>query len=247
MKSQLIIEKKLGISGDYQYRALRSKNFLQSNWHYNKLQALRILLNLNKNLKVLDLGIGSGNFEFEFAGQVQEITGVDYNDEAIIFAKDQLTKLKIKNVDLITDDIRNITKVIKLKKFDLILFIDIIEHLRFKDARRVIRNLRTLLKKNGRVCVITPNYNSPWHLIEVILDKIQVLPKLKGEQHLAKFHRTNLTQLFKSERYKTEVYTTFNLFSYLVPNKTLSTLLLRLELHNLLHGGNLLLGIFRKE
>ncbi|KKQ53087.1 MAG: hypothetical protein UT19_C0017G0003 [Candidatus Woesebacteria bacterium GW2011_GWB1_39_10b] len=82
---KIIIEKQLGIPGDYQYKALRSKNYLQSNWHRNKWLVIGNLLNQYKPEKVLDLGTGSGNFELIFSGMVKKIVGIDYNDEALNF------------------------------------------------------------------------------------------------------------------------------------------------------------------
>ena len=85
-----IIEKELGITGDYQYQALRKGNFLQSNWHANKLEIVKYLLKKYQPKSVLDLGAGSGNLELKFAHLVKKITAIDYNDEAVSFLKNKL-------------------------------------------------------------------------------------------------------------------------------------------------------------
>src|SRR5258706_1139906 len=96
--SSPIIEKQLGITGDYQFKAIRSRNYFQSNWHNNKLAVLQNLITKYQPQTVLDLGTGSGNFELTFANQLQKIVGVDYNDEALKFLEQELKKREIKNV-----------------------------------------------------------------------------------------------------------------------------------------------------
>lgn len=238
-----IIEKKLAIPPDYQYKAIRSANFFQASWHKNKLTVIDELLRTNRAMSVLDLGTGSGNFELEFAKRVKKIVGVDYNDEALGFLKEQLKIQKIKNVDLIYSDIRNITQKLK-GAFDAIVITDTIEHIPTDDARIVIRKLKHTLAPGGRAYVITPNYTSLWYVIELILDRYTIVPKLHGQQHLAKYSKTSLNDLFIQEGY-THVYSgSFNLVSYLTPYDGLNKLLCRIELQSPLPIGNLLVGIY---
>src|SRR5260221_5594765 len=105
MQSNLITEKKLGITGDYQFRALKAKKYLQANWHQNKLTIIEKLLDLYGTKSLLDLGTGSGNLELKFANRLNKIVGVDYNDEALSFLSKELKRRKIKNVKLIYHDI----------------------------------------------------------------------------------------------------------------------------------------------
>ena len=75
-----ITEKTLGITGNYQYQAIRSHNFFQSNWHHNKWLVVEKLLTTYQPKNVLDLGTGSGNFELGFHSRIKNIVGVDYNE-----------------------------------------------------------------------------------------------------------------------------------------------------------------------
>lgn len=72
-KKSQIIEKQLGITGDYQYKAIRSKNYLQANWHNNKMLAMKQQLDIHKPETGLDLGTGSGNFELLFAIDLKKL------------------------------------------------------------------------------------------------------------------------------------------------------------------------------
>jgi len=87
-----IVEKELGIPPDYQYKAITEGVWLQKNWHRNKFNVMRDLLDTKKSKVVLDLGTGSGNFEMLFSSLFKTIIGVDYNNEALSFFKISIKK-----------------------------------------------------------------------------------------------------------------------------------------------------------
>lgn len=239
-----IVEKKLGISPDYQYRQLRTRNFLFSNWHNNKLVVLTKILQMTKAQDVLDLGTGSGNFELKFAKKLRGITGFDYNDEAIKFLKSKLHERNITNVKLVVGDLREIEKAKIPQKFDLIIMTDVIEHIKVVDGSKLIFKLKSMLKKNGKICIITPNYKSAWLFLEWLLDILKVLPHFDGEQHLAKFYKQNLKIMFEKSGFKSLFFSTFNLFSYLFFTKKISAKLCKLEIWLKMPFGNLIVYLF---
>jgi 2-polyprenyl-3-methyl-5-hydroxy-6-metoxy-1,4-benzoquinol methylase len=240
--SKIIVEKELGIPPDYQYRAIRSKFFVQANWHRNKLESIASFI--KPKTRILDLGTGSGNFEFEFADKVSEIVGVDYNPEALAFLKEKLKEKNIKNVKLFLSDIRNLSKSGVMGKFDMIVAIDVIEHIGVSDAKKVVQYLKRLLKPSGKICIITPNYKSTWLVMESILDMLRLVPKMHGEQHLAKYYKENLVKLFEDEGLKAESISAFNLFSFMFCPAALAKKLCRLEIKSGIGYGNLVLGVF---
>jgi len=229
MPTAQIIEKKLNIPPDYQYQAINSHFWLQKNWHKNKYLVINNLLKPQKHHNVLDLGTGSGNFELLFARKVKSITGVDYNDSALNFLSHKLKKNKIKNVKLLQADIRKLPKSITKQKYHFIILIDVIEHIEIDQAQKLLANLKLLLKKNGRLLIITPNYYSPWIIIEPVLDIFTAIPKLRGQQHLAKFTSKNLSAILKKHNYKSIQFFSFNLFSFIFPN-FLDLQLIKLEI-----------------
>lgn len=241
-----IIEKKLGISGDYQFNAIRSKNFFQSNWHKNKLQVLEKLIKFNKKMLVLDLGTGSGNFEIRNHKRVREIFGVDYNNLALEFLQRYLKQNRIKNVTLIQADIKTINKL-DLPKCDCIVLIDVIEHLKMTDVKKLVGELKPFLKSDGIVGVVTPNYNSPWSVMEYLFDHALtfLLPRFGECQHLSRFNPANLKAVFEINGFRTRQLKTFNLFSWLLPPSA-SGRGLDIELLSNMKFGNLLIGVFKK-
>lgn len=246
-KKEEIVEKKLGIPPNYQYKALYESFFLQSNWHANKFTALDYCLDFNKKLSILDLGAGSGNFEIIFGKKVKRITAVDYRKEALDFLASVLSKKRISNVKLVECDIRNLNDIKNIGKYDLILLVDVIEHIQMEEADKMIKNFTKLLVPGGKICVITPNYNSLWIYFESILDKFTIVPHFKGHQHLAQYYPKNLKNVFEKNGYTTSSIQSFNLFSFAIPIRFLSTFLCRLELNSNIKFGNLLLGVFKNE
>lgn len=247
MKNQYddIVEKRLGIPPDYQHKALNNSFFLQSNWHSNKLTALDYCLELNEKVCLLDLGVGSGNFELLFAGKLKSITGVDYHKEALDFLDSKLKEAHIKNVRLIHSDIRQLQNVNDIGMYDVVIMVDVIEHIRTKESAELVKLLKTIVNPGGVVCIITPNYRSLWLYIEKVLDRFTIVPHFAGQQHLAQFSSTNLAELFNSGGFTTKTITTFNLFSFIFPFRAISRLLCKFELKSRFGFGNLLLGIFK--
>jgi 2-polyprenyl-3-methyl-5-hydroxy-6-metoxy-1,4-benzoquinol methylase len=242
-----IIEKRLGITGDYQYQAVRSRNYLQANWHSNKLGVLKELLDRYHPKTVLDLGTGSGNFELTFANHVQKIVGVDYNDDALAFLEKELKKQKIKNVQLIKRDITTLSGANGIGKFDMIIMIDVLEHIKIESGEKLIKSFRKFLTPHGKVVIVTPNYGGLWPVIEKGIDRFTKIPNLEDMQHVAKFDFGSLPLLFEKHGFNTIYGRTFNTFSYLMPGKKLASALCTLEQSIAFPYGNLLLFVFESE
>ncbi len=178
---------------------------------------------------------------------MERITGVDYNDQALAFLRKKLKRLKIKNVRLVISDLRKVRRSGIKEKFDLIICVDVIEHLKIKDSKTLVENIKKFLNPRGYICIITPNYKSPWIIIEKFLDKFTIFPHMNSKQHLAKFYKENLNNLFIEAGYKAKLSTTFNLFSFAFPNKRIAALLCSLEMSLNLPFGNLVLGLYKYE
>lgn len=246
-KKKQIVEKELGIPADYQYKALRTSNFLQANWHSNKLVALEYVLNFNKKLRVLDVGSGSGNFELIFGKRFKSIDALDYHKEALSFLKSKADELKLKNIRYIHSDIQSMPASKKIGTYDLILMVDVIEHIKMKEAKEMIAFYKKILAPNGKICIITPNYHSLWIYIEEILDKFTIVPHFAGHQHLAQYYPENLQKIFRTKGFRTVRTASFNTFSFLMPFRLLSTFFTKLEISSNIKFGNLLMGVFEHE
>lgn len=116
-----------------------------------------ILKITNVNLdgkRILDLGCGSGQTckTLEATG-ASEIVGVDYSSERTLLAKKVCNRSKI-----YTSSIQNFVETYDGERFDVILALEVIEHLKFPSS--VIYKARKLLKPDG-VMVGTVPINKP--------------------------------------------------------------------------------------
>ena len=176
----------------------------------------------------------------------KKIVGADYNDEALDFLKSKLKEREIKNVDLKIADFTKLEESIFEDKFDYIIMIDVIEHFKTTDAEKLLPKLHNLLNVNGKVIIITPNYTSGWIVLEKALDKIQLVPKFDGEQHLAKYNTKNLEELF-SKQFSVKEMTTFNTLSYVLISYHLNKAVSKLESKLKSKYGNLIFAVFQKN
>ncbi len=240
-----IIEKELGIKGDYQYQALRSNNFFQANWHANKLAVVDYLIKKYQPQTILDLGAGSGNLELTFASQVKKITAVDYNDEAVSFLKKQLKKNQISNVRVKQSDLADTKTLESLGWFDLIIMVDVLEHLELSVSEKLLSTFKKLLTKEGVVVIITPNYQSFWPVLERFVDRFTSIPDLGHCQHISQFTPENIIPLFTKKKFNLQLLGTFNTWSFFLPSKKLSASLAKMEIGLPFKWGNLLLAVFK--
>jgi SAM-dependent methyltransferase len=77
--------------------------------------------------------------------------------------------------------------------FDCILLSEVIEHL--PDPKVSIREAARVLRPGGRLFVTTPNYRSFWPVMEWAVDRLNMAPKMAGEQHISRFHPASLRRL----------------------------------------------------
>ena len=88
--------------------------------------------------------------------------GGDIREKNIKEANDYAKQIDRKNIKFYLCDVtKKIPKELSEKKFDLIIFSEVIEHLPYEKQRRVIISLMNLLGKGGVLALTTPNKNSP--------------------------------------------------------------------------------------
>ena len=104
-----------------------------------------------KNLEILDLGCGGGLTCEPLARLGASVTGVDFVDENIKIAKNHAIQSQLK-IRYFHYDLDSIT--IK-KKFDLILILEVLEHL--DNWQLLIKKIKKNLKPKGKVIFSTIN------------------------------------------------------------------------------------------
>src|SRR5690348_912091 len=129
-KDRIAKEKELGVTPGYQYDILQKGYYFHSNWFNNKLVLVSKFLKFSKNMRVLDLGCGSGIVELEYAKSVKQFVAIDHYSESIKFLNKKLKERSINNVKTMSFDLLELDKRSKdLGLFDIIIFLDVIEHL----------------------------------------------------------------------------------------------------------------------
>ena len=126
-------------------------------------------IDTNSIKTALDIGCGRGEWMELLQSHNIDIYGVDLNSAMIQEAK----KHKVKNA--INEDIFIFFKEMKDNSYDLITGFHIIEHIPFEDLMSLFREVKRVLKPDGKIMFETPNpknllvasltfYNDPTHL-----------------------------------------------------------------------------------
>lgn len=122
----------------------------------------RIILNiiskyLESHRKILDIGCGAGTISLYLASKGKKVYGIDISNIAIKSCLESARKLGMEsNVHFET---MNFPNKIPKEKFDFILLIEVIEHL--KNDQLALDKTFSLLKKGGIAIISTPSKNAP--------------------------------------------------------------------------------------
>lgn len=139
-----------------------------------------------KNTKVLDLGCGTGDFIADLQKRGCEVWGVDFNKNAINYAKECFG---LENIFLMPCD--EFFQLSNLPKFDIITCFEIIEHL--DNPLEFIREAGRLLKPEGIIVLSTPSRER----LLVNLPKWDFPPN-----HLTRWNKKAISNLFKKINFK---------------------------------------------
>uniref|UniRef100_A0A7V4KDU5 Class I SAM-dependent methyltransferase n=1 Tax=Fervidobacterium pennivorans TaxID=93466 RepID=A0A7V4KDU5_FERPE len=107
----------------------------------------------NKNLKILDIGAGFGFSVYALNKMSYQAVGIDINPFMVDVAK----KLGI-NVELVEDPISWLFN--NSEKFDVVLAIDVLEHVPLEHELEFCKAIYKSLKRNGVLIAQVPNANS---------------------------------------------------------------------------------------
>jgi S-adenosylmethionine-dependent methyltransferase len=162
---------KNSIENNYLNRG-NTKNKLSSNEYLNALEGqLFNRLDYNRNriipwlssikkldaLNILEIGCGTGISTLALCEQGAKVTGIDVDEGALKVAKDRLKIAKF-NADFYHENACNIKNKFSNKKFDLIIYYAVLEHMTVKERLESLNQAWQMLPKNGFLAVIeTPN------------------------------------------------------------------------------------------
>jgi 2-polyprenyl-3-methyl-5-hydroxy-6-metoxy-1,4-benzoquinol methylase len=111
--------------------------------------------NKKEHMNILDAGCGDGRFCYEFKEdtRVAKVTGIDYSDKAIQWAKQYNPKSEFMVKDLKTIELED--------KFDCVVLIEVLEHIHPNDVLDVLAGLARTVKPDGKVIISVPSDNLP--------------------------------------------------------------------------------------
>ena len=167
--------------------------------NFNKLrikyikQALKIKSNsfsIFKNLEVLDIGCGGGILSEPMRRLGANITGIDVNKKAIDIAKEHSIRQGLK-INYYNNEISNFKNK---KKFDLVICMEILEHL--KDINFFLKCCKKHLKNNGVLIGSTINKTLKSYLLAIIMAEklLKIIPN--NTHNWEKFLSPNLLKKY---------------------------------------------------
>jgi 2-polyprenyl-3-methyl-5-hydroxy-6-metoxy-1,4-benzoquinol methylase len=129
-------------------------------WHKGKVNLIKALLQRyiperveKRDLKILEIGCGTGEIT-EYLCKIGNVIGIDVSEEAI----DYSIKRGMKNV--FVGDITSMNIDEYLNKFDLILALDVIEHI--QEDTLVLSRINQMLVDGGLLVVNVPAHKFLW-------------------------------------------------------------------------------------
>ncbi|SVA48250.1 uncharacterized protein METZ01_LOCUS101104 [marine metagenome] len=142
---------------DGKFKILHSLTPIRIKYIKNKLFEKKQHIKFSKkslsNYNILDLGCGGGLVCEPLALLGANITGIDFVKQNIIAAKKHAKKSNT-NVEYLHQDINNLKFK---KKYDAVLILEVLEHI--EDWKKIIINVKKLLKPGGKMIISTINRN----------------------------------------------------------------------------------------
>lgn len=113
----------------------------------------------NPPANILDAGCGDGRIVSEMINRGYKVTGIDYLDISIHYAKLMVSEAEFLVADLRKDLISEYC--LKSKSFDAISMVEVYEHIPPEDCHNVLINLKQVLQPNGILIISVPNKTLP--------------------------------------------------------------------------------------
>jgi len=189
----------IAIDGGYQYRALTEGRPVQRYWHAAKLRLVDALLGDVSPVTALDLGCGSGVVANHLAAKGIQTTGLDANPAAVAFARRTFDRPNLAFREGLVDELD-----LAPASIDLIVIMEVLEHLHASQVLPLLRSARSLLAPGGRLLLTTPNYAGTWPVLEWMLDHTSLVPHMHEDQHVSRWTRRTLGSALAGAGFRTE-------------------------------------------
>ncbi|OUU49211.1 MAG: hypothetical protein CBC28_01850 [Flavobacteriaceae bacterium TMED68] len=182
---------------------LKKNRGIQANWH--NITFSRVKKYLSKNISHLDYACGSGSL-IGLYSQSSSV-GFDISENQINYANSTYQGkgnfYTIDNLDLREHH----------EKYDIITVLGLLEFLENEENIKIINNLYSLLKPNGKLILTTPNFTSTMYVLEKALN---IFGSVNYEdKHINKFNKSRLLLLLNQSKFqniKIDKYINFPVF-----------------------------------
>jgi ubiquinone/menaquinone biosynthesis C-methylase UbiE len=124
-----------------------------------------ILRHIGRGNRILDIGCGSGRTGQEMKKNGNYVVGLDISDEQIEIARQSLDEAYQADLTQVND------LPFSNKKFDVIVFGDILEHL--VDPGGILKFYRRFLEKNGKAIISIPNIANYFMRLKLLFGKFE--------------------------------------------------------------------------
>lgn len=136
--------------------SIQEKIISKNNFTYRHILAFIDKYAVGKK-NIIDIGCGVGTLCFYVANKEIEVLGVDISSRAIKACKESSRILGLNKFAKF--EIVNFPEESVSGKFDLVIFTEVIEHLR--DDKLALEKIFNMLNKGGIVIITTPSLNAP--------------------------------------------------------------------------------------
>lgn len=241
--TKFMLENNFNISGDYQFEALNHGKLLQKAWHALRLEAAEYSLRKIEYINVLDAGCGSGVMLNAVSSSAMNLTGVDFSESSVKFAKKYLAEFSpaIMHAEIENTGVPNDSQ-------DLVLCCEVLEHVEQCKAVEALNHFYKILRPGGYLYITVPNKKSMWPVLEKFLDMTKLVPQLNNTQHITEYSLGKMKPLIENVGFSICEKGTFNFMSplFYALAKPAGKFVLKTELKFLRFGGPLLYFLAKK-
>lgn len=196
------------IPGDYQHRARTAGPVVQRFWHAERERLVRIHSPPAPGETVLDIGCGSGVVTDVLGSLDAHVIGIDANLAAVEYARATFGRERVEFRHGLIGEVEFASS-----SFDRFYCLEVVEHLYFEQVRALFTRLHGWGRAGAILTVTTPNYLGPWPLLEFGLDRLRLVPRLVGDQHVSRFWPKRLAHLLRDTGWQVEKLSTFCTFA----------------------------------
>jgi len=156
---------------------------------------LHIYKLISKNKKILEVGCNTGNLGHNLIKNKGCIVyGLDYSKKAINIAKTRLTKAIVFDLETYKTPFKNET-------FDIIIFGDVLEHIRYPEI--VLSKFKKLLTKDSIIIASIPNVANINIRLQLLFGNFNYKPSgILDQTHLRFFTKKSVKKMFTKQNYK---------------------------------------------